>query len=147
MTEKNNMESGGISRRDFLKDAGLLAGGAIIGSPVLLTACNGEGNSTDVSTKPNLITVLNPKGQPPPIVLVPMAPRLDTLDGKTIYVVDINYTGTRQFQEELAGVLSEQYPSANVILKVKSGSYSENDPALWSEIGEKVDAVVMGLGH
>ena len=33
------------------------------------------------------ITVLNPLGQPPPIALVPMAPRLDTLDGKTIYIV------------------------------------------------------------
>ncbi len=34
------------------------------------------------------ITVLNPLGQPPPIKLEPMAPRLDSLDGKTIYVVE-----------------------------------------------------------
>jgi hypothetical protein len=34
------------------------------------------------------ITVLNPLGTPPPIKLKSMAPRLDTLDGKTIYIVD-----------------------------------------------------------
>ena len=35
-----------------------------------------------------LITVLNPLGQPPPVELIPMAPRLDTLEGKTVYLVD-----------------------------------------------------------
>ena len=38
-------ESGEISRREFLKDAGILAGGAAIGSTVLLAAC-GPGEVT-----------------------------------------------------------------------------------------------------
>jgi len=38
-------ESGEISRRKFLKDAGLIVGGAAIGSTVLLAAC-GEGEVT-----------------------------------------------------------------------------------------------------
>jgi SagB-type dehydrogenase family enzyme len=42
MTEKaKSKESREISRREFLKDAGLLAGGAAIGSTVLLVACAG----------------------------------------------------------------------------------------------------------
>jgi hypothetical protein len=42
------------------------------------------------------IIVLNPLGQPPPIARVPMAPRLDTMAGKTIYIVDIGFTDTHQ---------------------------------------------------
>ncbi len=44
MDKKNipRKESGEISRRDFLKDAGLVVGGAAIGSTVLLAACAPE---------------------------------------------------------------------------------------------------------
>jgi hypothetical protein len=34
------------------------------------------------SARGGYITVLNPRGTHPPITLVPMAPRLDTLEGK-----------------------------------------------------------------
>jgi len=43
------------------------------------------------------ITVLNPLGQPPAIERVPMAPRIDSLEGKTIYIVDTGFTDTHQF--------------------------------------------------
>jgi aerobic-type carbon monoxide dehydrogenase small subunit (CoxS/CutS family) len=42
MTEEKKKESGVISRREFLKDAGLVVGSAAIGSTVLLAACGGE---------------------------------------------------------------------------------------------------------
>jgi len=45
MTDKKK-ETGAISRREFLKDAGLLIGGTAIGSAVLLTACGGDGEET-----------------------------------------------------------------------------------------------------
>ena len=38
-----------------------------------------------------MITVLNPLGTPPSIPLHPMAPRLHTLEGKTLYIVDDGY--------------------------------------------------------
>jgi hypothetical protein len=143
LNEESRKKSSEISRRDFLKEASLLVGSAAIGSPALLTACSGG----QALTEPDLLTVLNPQGQPPPIVLVPMAPRLNTLDGKMIYVVDIHFTGTQQLTEELANVLNEKYPNTKILYKVKKGSYSENDPELWNEIGENADAVVMGIGH
>ena len=43
MTEEKK-KSGGVSRREFLKDAGLLIGGTAIGSTVLLAAC-GDGET------------------------------------------------------------------------------------------------------
>jgi len=93
------------------------------------------------------ITVLNPLGQPPPIALVPMAPRLDTLDGKTIYIVDIGFTDTHQFLEEMQKLLAERYPKANWIVKNKIGTYFEDDPKLWAEIKEKGGAMIMAIGH
>jgi hypothetical protein len=34
------------------------------------------------------LTAVNPKGTPPAIQVIPMAPRLDTLDSKTVCLVD-----------------------------------------------------------
>ena len=53
MTEKEKKIKG-ISRRDFLKDAGLLVGGTAIGSTVLLAACSG---TTETVTQTNTATV------------------------------------------------------------------------------------------
>ncbi len=51
MTEKKKNGSGGKTRREFLKDAGLLVGGTAIGSTVLLAACGGgETTVTDTTT-------------------------------------------------------------------------------------------------
>ena len=45
------------------------------------------------------ITVLNPMGTPPPIEAKQMAPRLSTLDGKTIYFVNTGYIGTDRLMD------------------------------------------------
>ena len=50
MTEKKKNGSGGKTRREFLKDAGLLVGGTAIGSTVLLAACGGGETETVTST-------------------------------------------------------------------------------------------------
>jgi aerobic-type carbon monoxide dehydrogenase small subunit (CoxS/CutS family) len=47
----------GISRREFLRDAGIIVGGVAIGSTVLLNACKGGGTSTQTSTITKTITV------------------------------------------------------------------------------------------
>ena len=56
MTEKKKNGSGGKTRREFLKDAGLLVGGTAIGSTVLLAACGG-GETTTVTTTAGATTV------------------------------------------------------------------------------------------
>ena len=93
------------------------------------------------------ITVLNPQGQPPPIARVPMAPRLETLEGKTIYIVDVGFTDTHQFFTEMQKLLSERYPATTWVVRTKSGTYFDDDPKLWSEIKEKGDGMIMGVGH
>ena len=90
-------------------------------------------------------TVLNPRGVAPPIRLVPMAPRLDTINGKTIYIINIGFGDT--FLPETQKVLAERYPKANWVFKRKTGSYFDDDPKLWAEIKEKGNAMIMGVGH
>ncbi len=48
--EKKKREYRGISRREFLKDAGIIAGGAAIGTTVLLAACKGGTTTETVTT-------------------------------------------------------------------------------------------------
>ncbi|MCL2877586.1 MAG: hypothetical protein FWF13_02265 [Acidobacteria bacterium] len=93
------------------------------------------------------ITVLNPLGQPPPIDRIPMAPRIDNLDGKTIYIVDIAFTDTHQLFTEMQKVLSARYPKTTWVVRTKIGSYAEDDPKLWAEIKEKGHGMIMGVGH
>jgi hypothetical protein len=91
------------------------------------------------------IAVLNPRGTQPPIRLIPMAPRLDTLDGKTIYIVNVAFGDT--FLPETQKVLSQRYPKTNWVFKRKAGSYFDDDPKLWAEIKEKGHGMIMGVGH
>ena len=93
------------------------------------------------------ITVLNPQGILPDIQRIPMADRLGTLDGKTIYIIDTKFARTRDFIETLHKILQERYPKTTWILRDKLGSYQVDDPKLWSEIKEKGHGVIMGIGH
>ena len=93
------------------------------------------------------ITVLNPLGYSPPIRRVPMAPRLDALSGKTIYIVDVKFPLTDQFFVEMQKVLTEKFPQTKWVLRDKKGTYFDDDPGLWAEIKEKGSGVIMGIGH
>ena len=93
------------------------------------------------------ITVLNPIGQAPPIERVPMAQRIDNLEGKTIYIVDTGFTDTHQFFTEMQKLLGERYPKTRWEIRVKTGTYFDDDPKLWAEIKEKGHGMIMGIGH
>jgi hypothetical protein len=93
------------------------------------------------------ITVLNPLGQPPAIERVPMAPRINDLKGKTIYIVDIGFSATQQLLTELQSLLMERYPDTKWVVRKKIGTYFNDDPGLWAEIKEKGHGMIMGVGH
>lgn len=93
------------------------------------------------------ISVMNPRGIKPPIRRVPMAERQQTLDGKTIYVVDTRYPRTRDFFETLFAVLKEKYPGTKWVFKDKYGGYMDDDPDLWAEIREQGHGMIMATGH
>lgn len=93
------------------------------------------------------VTALNPLGTPPPLRRQPMAPRLDTLTGKSIYIVDAKFPASEQFGEELVKILKEKYTATNWIYRQKKGSYFDDDPDLWAEIKAKGHGMIQYVGH
>jgi len=77
-----------------------------------------------------MVSVLNPRGTQPPIQLTPLAPRLDTLNGKTIYLVDVRFMGGDIFLQQVQTWFTENMPEVKTVFKEKQGSYGEDDPEL-----------------
>jgi hypothetical protein len=94
------------------------------------------------------ITVMNPAISSKQIDRVPLSPRLSTLDGKTIYLVDISWGGPEagySVFEEVQAWFKQNKPGVNIVIKRKTGMYTQDDPALWREIKEKGNAAVIGI--
>jgi hypothetical protein len=95
-----------------------------------------------------LITVLNPAIASQMVDRVPLSPRLDTLEGKTLYLVDINWGGPEAAYsvfEEMKDWFAQHIPSLKVVIKRKAGSYTTDDKPLWAEIKKNADAAMIGI--
>lgn len=93
------------------------------------------------------IVVMNPRGIKPEIRKIPMATRPDTLEGKTVYIVDTKYPNTKPFVNELQVALKTAYPKTTWVVKDKFAGYMDDDPNLWKEIKEKGTGAIVVLGH
>jgi len=94
------------------------------------------------------ITVLNPAIASKMAKRAPLCPRLDTLEGKTLYLVDINWGGpdaAYSVYEEMQAWFAKEIPSLKVVIKRKKGPYSQDDPELWKEIAKNGNAAMVGI--
>ena len=101
------------------------------------------------ATKPatSLCSVLDPRGQPTILVQpIPLAPRLDTVEGKTVYIIDVGFGGGWEFLEEMEGWFSRNLPGVKTVLQHKKGIMFVDEPETWAEIKGKADAVIFGVG-
>jgi hypothetical protein len=95
-----------------------------------------------------IITVLNPAIESKMVDREPLSPRLDTLEGKTLYMVDINWGGpdaAYSVFEEIASWFKQNMPGVKTVIKRKKGMYSQDDPELWKEIAANGDAALIGI--
>lgn len=91
--------------------------------------------------------VLGPRGQPTSVFEPSsMASRLGTLNGKTLYLVDVGFGGGFEFLEEVTLWLSRNVPALKTVLRRKRGNMFLDDPELWAEIKDKGHAVIFGVG-
>ena len=98
-----------------------------------------------------LITVLNPAISSKMVERVPLAPRADTLEGKTVYMVDLQWGGPEaaySVYEEMQGWFTRNMPSVKTEIRRSSGGWmGGDDPGLRKEIIEKKAAgVIVGIG-
>jgi len=141
--EKELRKTMKINRRKLLSLIGL-SPAVLAGTPAV---------ADDKKKKPAVVRgqekfeTLNPKGMPPAVQLVPMAPRLDTLDGKTVFLVSDGFAGADRFLAQIAIWFQKNMPSVKTVYRLKAGAYFDDDPKLMAEIKASGNAMIMAYGH
>jgi hypothetical protein len=132
-----------------------LSGAALFAVVVVLSACmlspaiaapQISRSSKDTSSNP--VTVLNPEIPNKVAERAPLIPRLDTVDGKTIWYVTENWGDEKSnaiFFEELQKWFAKNHPTTKLVYKVKNGSFMVDDPGLLKELAENADAAILGV--
>jgi hypothetical protein len=93
------------------------------------------------------IAALNPTGFAPKIIRRELAPRLGTLEGKTLYLVDCRFDDSDVFLKQMQAWFAEHLPGVRTVFKPISSVYLKDDPGTWEEIKSKGHAAVVGVGH
>ena len=91
------------------------------------------------------LTVLNPTGYPPKIVGKRLAPRPQSLEGKTLYLVDCLFDNSAVFMEQLRQWFAEHLPA--VVTRVITPHESwVDDPDMRKKIAAEGNAAIIGVG-
>ena len=93
------------------------------------------------------LTVLNPLGYAPKVTRKELAPRLSTLDGKTVYLVDCRFDDSDVFLKQMQAWFAEAMPAVKTVFKPISSVYLKDDPMTWAEIKARGHAAIVGVGH
>lgn len=93
------------------------------------------------------ITVLNPVGFPPKINRKSPAPRPESLDGKTIYLVDCRFDDSVELLKQVQNWFKDFMPAVNTKIISLSATYQADDPKTWETIKANGDAAIVGVGH
>ena len=143
MAEEKKKESGAISRREFLKDASLLVGGAALGSAALLSACGGDGETSSGEVE---MTVYDPSGAHE--ILSLFAERLGDLNGKTIAGLSSDPTKwqTHRTFPYIFDKIKERYPGVTILPQTNftQGTSINDDEVALSVLEAGADGCVVG---
>lgn len=91
------------------------------------------------------LTVHDPRGYAPKVAGKPLAPRLEALDGKLVYLVDCLFDNSDVFVEQMRQWLAEHMPAVETRIIKPRESWKE-DPEMCARIQEDGDAAVLAVG-
>jgi len=94
---------------------------------------------------PGTLTVHDPRGYPPKVTGKPLAPRVETLDGKTVYLVDCLFDNSAVFVDELRDWFGQHLPDVETRIIRPKESWVD-DPDMRSRIAADGDAAILGVG-
>jgi hypothetical protein len=113
------------------------------------SAISPGGQNMPQSSPVKMIAVLNPAVANRMADRSPLAPRPDTLDGKTIYMIAVNWGGPEaalNVFEEMQSWFDRNMPGVQTVVRLKKGGYDADDPDLWKEIIErKAAGAILGV--
>ena len=92
----------------------------------------------------NNVKALDPRGLFNDVQRAPLAPRPETLAGKTVYVINSwpgDSHGFGEVEKALDAYLREKYAGIRLEYRTRM-SYSSDDPPLWAEMKERADCFV-----
>jgi len=91
------------------------------------------------------LTVHDPRGYPPKVTGKRLAPRLESLDGKVVYLVDCLFDNSAVFMEQLEQWFAAKLPGPK-IRHIRPRESWVDDPAMRAEIEANGDAAILGVG-
>ena len=89
--------------------------------------------------------VLNPAGFPPTVIARGIAPQLDGLDGRQVFLVDVGFENSDAFMRQLQGWLADHEPGVRTTV-VRWRNQHVPDPELCERIRAEGDAAILGVG-
>ncbi len=92
--------------------------------------------------KETTYAVLNPAGMKPNVGMTPLAPRISSLSGKTVYCVSQHVRGADTFQKKVVELLPQYAPGIKAVYMDKPDSFGVDSPELWDEIAAKGNALI-----
>lgn len=93
------------------------------------------------------VSALDPTGFPPKVTAKTAAPRLEALDGRTIYLVDCRFDDSIELLKQVQAWFAAKMPTVTTRLVSLSSVYGRDDPTTWAEIRAHGDAAIVGVGH
>ena len=91
------------------------------------------------------LTVHDPRGYPPKVTGKRLANRLDTLEDKTVYLVDCLFDNSDVFMDELGQWFAENMPGVSTPV-IKPRESWVDDPDMRARVAENGDGAILGVG-
>jgi len=93
----------------------------------------------------NRVAVHDPRGYPPKVTGKRLAPRLESLDGKVIFLVDCQFDNSDVFMAQMREWFAEHLPQVKTRIIETRESWVD-DPEMRANVAREGDGAILGVG-